>query len=135
MKTSLHVQNKILSIILVIYSVNQLCVYILFSDRLKISFMITLILSVIYLIIGGYVFFINSYVNRKIDILFKLPKQLFVISLFILLFLVTAYVSPSTQIAVGARIYLVLNSAIIFCFGMLICWGYVLYLKDRKSVV
>ena len=68
MKTSLHVQNKILSIILVIYSVNQLCVYILFSDRLKISFMITLILSVIYLIIGGYVFFINSYVNRKIDI-------------------------------------------------------------------
>lgn len=132
MKTSLHVQNKILSIILVIYSVNQLCVYILFSDRLKISFMITLILSVIYLIIGGYVFFINSYVNRKIDILFKLPKQLFVISLFILLFLVTAYVSPSTQIAVGARIYLVLNSAIIFCFGMLICWGYVLYLKSFK---
>ena len=40
--------------------------------------MITLILSVIYLIIGGYVFFINSYVNRKFDLLFKLPKQLFV---------------------------------------------------------
>lgn len=123
------IQNIILLLLVITFIGNQFFIYTFFDYGIKKNLIITVVLFTVYFMIGSYIFFIRRYISKSIGVLFSLPKQLFVITSFILFFLTTAYISPYTNIVFSARVCLMINSTLVFCLGMLLCWFYVIYLK------
>ena len=127
-KRIIHIKTILLAFLIAAFIGNIFILFCHFHYDLQKTIIITFILFIIYMILGCYIFFIDKCQDSWLHWLYRLPKQLFIISFFIMFFLISAYISEYTNIPFSARVCLPINAIFVFCIGNLICWIYVVFL-------